>query len=180
MESSAWPEKPFFIKIMRRSDLTLEGLPSIRHAVRAIIIRDEKLLMVYSTVNRDYKFPGGGIKNGEMHTQALRRELCEETGAILDRVSRLGGISLEYDRTKIPGYGYFKMFSYFYLCSIKEETLSPQLDPYEAELGFTPAWVPCAEALKNNEAVLTDTASYQPGWLKRETAVLQILARVIR
>jgi 8-oxo-dGTP pyrophosphatase MutT (NUDIX family) len=180
MKSSIWPEKPFFIKIVRRPDLIIDGLPSIRHAVRAIIVKDGKLLMVYSTVNRDYKFPGGGIKNGEMHTQALRRELCEETGSILDRVNRLSGISLEYDRTKNAGYGYFKMFSYFYLCTINEETLSPQLDPYEAKLGFTPAWVPCVEALKNNERLLADTASYQPGWLKRETAVLQILSRVIR
>ena len=40
------------------------GTVNYREAVRAIIIKDKKILMVHSK-NKDYKFPGGGIKKGE-------------------------------------------------------------------------------------------------------------------
>ena len=53
-----------------------------RHAVRAIIIQDNKILMVH-TNKGDYKFPGGGIKKAESHEEALRREVIEETGLML-------------------------------------------------------------------------------------------------
>ena len=43
----------------------------IREAVRAIILKGEQVLMVYSPVNGDYKFPGGGVQDGEDHQVAL-------------------------------------------------------------------------------------------------------------
>ena len=55
------------------------GNVNYREAVRAVIVRGNKILMVHST-NRDYKFPGGGIKKGENRIDALKREVKEETG----------------------------------------------------------------------------------------------------
>lgn len=178
-KSLLWPEKPFFIKIMRRPELKLQGLPSLRHAVRAVVVQGGKLLMVYSEVNGDYKFPGGGVKEGESHFQALQRELREETGSTLIDLIRIVGITLEYDRTERQGCGYFKMFSFYYLCGIEDHFQSTLLDPYEAELGFAPAWVNCRVALKNNENLFTAANSDHLGWLKRETAVLNILKNVL-
>lgn len=169
------PNKPFFIKIMRHPELKLEGLPSLRHAVRAVIIKDGKLLMVHSKINGDYKFPGGGVKDGESHTQALCRELREETGSTLCGISRLVGVTLEYDLTERHGYGYFKMFSFYYQCTVNDQFQSTRLDPYEVELGFTPAWVYCHDALKINETLAASVNPNLSGWLKRETAVLSIL-----
>jgi len=58
-----------------------ESLPRfLREAVRAIIFSNGKIAMVKSEKEGYYKFPGGGIKNGETHEEALIRETLEETG----------------------------------------------------------------------------------------------------
>lgn len=170
---------PFYIEIQRLPGLKITGKPLVRYAVRAIVIRDRKLLMVYSTVNGDYKFPGGGMKIGERHEQTLLRELREETGFNLKHITRLAGITLEYDRVREKNYDVFKMHSYYYLCRIKDEVNSPNLDPYEAGLGFTTVWVSCSDALENNQRLMATENPENPRWLKRETAVLSILKSVI-
>lgn len=50
-----------------------------RHAVRAVILDEDRILMVQSNKG-DYKFPGGGIEKGESPEEALVREVLEETG----------------------------------------------------------------------------------------------------
>jgi 8-oxo-dGTP pyrophosphatase MutT (NUDIX family) len=54
----------------------------MRQAVRAIIIRDEKLLVMKRNKFGDeyYTLTGGGVDMNENHEQALVRELFEETG----------------------------------------------------------------------------------------------------
>jgi hypothetical protein len=51
--------------IFRDPGLNLHGKTDHRTAVRAVAIRRKKLLMVYSPVNGDYKFPGGGVSKKE-------------------------------------------------------------------------------------------------------------------
>ena len=51
-----------------------------RPSARAIIIKDGKLAMIHSLKYDYYKFPGGGIKNGEEKENALVREVLEEAG----------------------------------------------------------------------------------------------------
>lgn len=53
-----------------------------RPSARAIIIKDRKIAMVYSKKYNYYKFPGGGIENGECMEDALIREVLEETGKL--------------------------------------------------------------------------------------------------
>ena len=50
-----------------------------RVAVRGIIERDGKYLIIHSKYG-DYKFPGGGMEQGEPLEQTLEREIKEETG----------------------------------------------------------------------------------------------------
>lgn len=60
--------------------------------VRALIIKDRKIL-VCQTSGRDYYFlPGGHIEFGETMQDALRRELLEEMGARIIRAQFIGGI----------------------------------------------------------------------------------------
>jgi len=170
---------PFYLEIQRLPGLNLTGRPLVRHAVRAIVIKDGRLLMVYSAVNGDYKFPGGGMETGELHEQTLLRELREETGFNLRNIKCLAGTTVEFDRVREKNYDVFKMYSYYYLCRIKDEINLPSLEPYEADLGFTAAWVCCRDALENNQRLMATNNPENPRWLKRETAVLGIVNSIM-
>ena len=56
------------------------GIVGKRPSARAIIIKDNKIAMVYSKKYNYYKFPGGGIKSNEANEDALIREVKEEIG----------------------------------------------------------------------------------------------------
>lgn len=59
----------------------------IRVAVRAIILQDDKLLLVnaYAAGRSDlWCAPGGGVENGSSMTENLAREIYEETGLTVD------------------------------------------------------------------------------------------------
>jgi 8-oxo-dGTP pyrophosphatase MutT (NUDIX family) len=149
---------------------------SHRQAVRAIIRRGQELLMVYSPVNGDYKFPGGGVKRSEDHDAALRREVLEECGAQLTSVGSAFGKVIEYDLSELPWYDIFKMTSYYYLCEIDGTSQPLHLDGYEADLQFQPAWVEIEQALHTNRQVLGNPDCPHPFWTRRETRVLERLA----
>ena len=58
-----------------------ESLPrTVRNAVRAIILSGGNLVLIKSDRFGEYKFPGGGAKPGETHSETLIRETREETG----------------------------------------------------------------------------------------------------
>lgn len=66
--------------------------------VRALIIKDRKIL-VCQTGGRDYFFlPGGHIEFGETMQDALRRELYEEMEAKVVRAQFIGGIENLFDQ----------------------------------------------------------------------------------
>ena len=50
-----------------------------RFAARGIICRGDRYLMIHGK-NGDYKFPGGGMEEGESFEKTLIREVSEETG----------------------------------------------------------------------------------------------------
>ena len=66
--------------------------PQFELLVRALIIRDRKIL-VCKTVGRDYFFlPGGHVEFSETLRVALGRELYEELGAVVKGVEFIGGV----------------------------------------------------------------------------------------
>jgi 8-oxo-dGTP pyrophosphatase MutT (NUDIX family) len=154
------------------------GRAIYREAVRGIILDGSRLLMVYSTRNGDYKFPGGGVGAGETHHQALAREILEECGARVARVDGEFGLVIEYDFPIETEYDVFKMGSYYYLCQVEDSLCELQLDPYELDLGFQAAWVDIDTAIATNTEVLLRGADY-PRWTRRDTYVLGEVRRKI-
>lgn len=169
------PARKLFIEIFRHPDAPRNGHAIQREAVRGIIRDQNRLLMIYSTVNNDYKFPGGGRKDGESLPQTLRREVEEECGASVTRIERFLGSVIEYDLPYENGYQLFRMTSYYYLCQISEQHQPLHLDEYEQRLGFTPVWVDIKDALRANRAVLNSRFSNIPKWTERETRVLEFI-----
>ncbi len=148
-----------------------------REAVRGVILRGQKLLMIHSAVNGDYKFPGGGVETAETHEETLRREILEEVGAhLLEFGDGLGKI-VEYDIPKETVYEIFKMTSHYYLCSVDGQFGQQSLDTYEEEFGFRPVWVHIEDAIKTNKSLLPLTQ--KPEWLAREIFMLEYLQRTL-
>jgi len=141
----------------------------VREAVRAVVIRDGKILMLH-TNKGDFKFPGGGVESGETHKQALIREVLEETGYVDTFVGEKFGVFVER-RDDISNQGIlFEMNSHYYLCQCRGEKVAQQLEAYETELGFTAKWILIEEAIRQNERAQKLTG--HNGWIERETYVL--------
>lgn len=160
-------------EIVRHPGLNFQGRTLQRKAVRAIILKDRKLLMVYSAKKGDYKFPGGGLNSGETHRQALARELLEECGASISEIGLAFGKIIEYALPHEADYTVFKMTSYYYLCQVDAIFQEQQLEQYEAKLGFQPVWIDLDEALCANQAILSANHAESSAWVKRETFMLE-------
>lgn len=162
----------YFNEVIGLKEVDKEEKVFYRVAIRAVILKDDKILMVKSNTG-DYKFPGGGVENGESPEETLRREVIEETGYILDEVKGKMGIIIERDRRKKKGYSLFEMTSHYYFCDVTNEKLEQNLDKYEEELGFLPIWISLDDAIKENECIIEEgKASINP-WVNRETFVLK-------
>ncbi|MCL2575472.1 MAG: NUDIX domain-containing protein [Defluviitaleaceae bacterium] len=141
-----------------------------RTAVRAIIFCDGLLAMIKSEKYGEYKFLGGGIKNGEMHTDTLVREVMEEAGLVVkpETITPYGKI-LEMRK----GYEEDVIFiqqSYYYNCKVTKERFIPTFDDdYEIEYGYKPVFVTVDEAIKANEKLLNQL---EVGWAQRDLIVL--------
>ncbi len=149
---------------------------NVRQAVRAVIIKNGKILMIHS-VKGDYKFPGGGIKINESHEDALAREVREETGYVIKRIINKIGLVTERNIDAYHENYIFEMHSYYYLCEVAVNQGKQELDAYEAELGFVPQWTDIDFAICNNDSLLEKGKSDISRWVKRETAVLRELKK---
>jgi 8-oxo-dGTP pyrophosphatase MutT (NUDIX family) len=143
-----------------------------RSAVRAVIRRGDRLLMVHGAVAGDYKFPGGGLEPGESPLEALVREVSEECGRSVTRVGEVIVVAVEHRRAREPG-TVFRMESAYHRCEVGDTVHGQSLDTYEHELGFTPVWVRLEEAIEVNERVIMGGSAQR--WVIRETQVLHAL-----
>lgn len=148
-----------------------------RNAVRAVIINEKKILMVFLEKTQEYKFPGGGVEENETNEEALEREVLEESGCIVSEINGKIGTIVEYgidinDKNKI-----FKMTSDYYSVNIENKRFKQKLEKYEKELMFKPCWVEIRDAYKANKYLLNNKLETTP-WIKRETRVLEILKEI--
>lgn len=161
-------------ELFRAEKINLSGNAISREAVRGIIIENKKLLMIYSSKNGDYKFPGGGTDIGESYEDTLIREVREESGAMVTKVKSLFGIVIEYDKPIEKEFDVFKMTSYYYICEVSSNFGKQSLDKYEKELGFIPVWIDINKAIEINKTII-ESAKKTPQWTKRETSILEII-----
>ncbi|WP_342826923.1 NUDIX hydrolase [Metabacillus indicus] len=154
-----------------------KGRINNREAVRAVIIQNNKILMVHSNLG-DYKFPGGGVEKNESHAEGLMREVAEETGYLNGLVGDKMGVVIErhlddYDKDAV-----FQMTSHYYLYELTDEkVVVQQLDDYESEQEYTPKWVKLEDAIKQNQTILNQCE--QNVWIHRENFVLTELKKIM-
>lgn len=143
-----------------------------RQAVRAIVIQNNKILMVH-TNKGDYKFPGGGVKKNETHEEALRREVTEETGYIVNDIYEEAGTIVQRNPNQFDSNGIFQMTSHYYICDVKANRTKQHLDKYEEDQEFAPIWIELDEVIARNEGLLTQKNNHINPWVYRETIALR-------
>jgi len=93
----------------------------IRVSSRAIIINDDKILLICFGNGLYYNFPGGGIEKNETAKQAVVREVLEESGLSVD-VGELV-FSLEYEPFNSNyKHGESHHISFFFRCFLNHDT----------------------------------------------------------
>lgn len=132
-------------------DYDPNGSVFVRNSVRAIIRKDDKVLLAYSTVKGYYQFPGGGIEDGETHEQALIREVKEETGytVIPDSIMEFGHVLRRNKDLDIEN-AIFEQDNFYYFCEVEDTPGETSYVDYEITDGYTPVWIAPFEASKVN------------------------------
>lgn len=163
----------YFEKLLGVSEIPSGAKIIQREAVRGVVLKDQNLVFMIHTANGDYKFPGGGIEDGENHLITLTREFIEETGyAILDEIQPIGLIIEQKPDAYEPN-AYFIMKSYYYRCEITGKNQGQKLDEYEKKLNFKAEYVSIFDAHTKNEQLLKiDTTNINP-WIAREIIALR-------
>lgn len=146
-----------------------------RIAARAIIRKDNEILLLYTKHYDDYSFPGGGVDLNEDILEGLKRELKEEIGAVSYKViSELGFIE-EYRPYTYDGFECMHMLSYYFECELTGPLQAPQLEAYEIKNGMVAKWIDLKEAIDHNEILLRNKPDSMGYSVERETYILKML-----
>lgn len=140
-----------------------------KYSVRGIICRNGKIAMQYSK-DGEYKIPGGGLESGENFTQALVREILEETGlhVIEHKIAELGEIKEERKDLFNPKKKYI-CHSMFYYCEVEDKQEALKLTPSEIAKGYELKWATPQEIYERNILIEKDP------WIIRDTAFVKML-----
>ena len=151
-------------------DYIVGGTVYKRRAVRGIIRHKAKYLVIHGKYG-DYKFPGGGMEEGEDLTDTLFREVQEETGykVIADSIQ---DYILVHEKRKGDPDDLLEMDSWYFFCDVEEAVFERNLDEYEQEYDYQVAWLPLSDIIQKNESV----EQYEKiPWIVRETMVMHEL-----
>lgn len=159
-------------EIFHRDDLNLSGTSIERLAIRGVIIKNDKILLVHLKKKNEFKFPGGGSNGNESIENILKREILEETGGIVKVIRRKIGTVIEYNKKENDNIDFFKMTSEYYEVDIEDNLESQNLDPWEVDLEFTPIWISIKKAFEINNSKILNKEIKDSTWLIRETYVL--------
>ena len=130
-----------------------KGVTHTREIVRAILIDENNNVCIEKIKDDDgfgprdyYETPGGGIKPGESHEQALHREIEEEVGYKCEVLSHIKDV---HDYYNLIGR---KNINYFYLVR-RLEKVEQHLEEDEKIRIEKILWVPIDEAIRLYEGM---------------------------
>lgn len=150
-----------------------------REAARAIVTRDDKILLLYTERYDDFSFPGGGIDPGESPEVGLHRELLEETGANQIKIVSHFGYVTEYAPSFKADWDVMYQLSHWFSCEIGQALGETHFEDYEAANGMSAAWVSLEDALTHNRSVIQRRPSKMGISIHRETLVLERVAKAL-
>ena len=151
------------------------GTVFIRNTARAIVLKGEQILLLYTARYDDYSLPGGGVDKGESIEQGLLRELHEETGAQQIQIKHSLGLYEEIRPWYKDDFDCVHIKSYCYFCEISDEFADPRMEHYEVQNGMQPKWVNIFDAIAHNETTMA-MSEKQGLSIQRETFLLKLIA----
>jgi len=122
---------------------------AIRNSAKALILHDGKLLLnkCVSRLGVYYALPGGGQHDGELLTEAVKREVLEETGLTVEPM-RLSAIFERVTDNRDGNINAHKMY-FVFLCRYLPD-VAP-VEPVERDAYQTGMeWLPIEEAQKSS------------------------------
>ena len=149
----------------------------VRPSVRAIIFRDGKLALVHNGKFDYYRFPGGGIEQGETREEALIREVKEESGLVVipESIREYGSV-LRLSRVRGSENIIFEQENFYYLCEAQEEIGATEFDAHELDEQYSLEVVALEEALKRNR--YNDHGEENGSVaIERETRIMELLLK---
>ncbi|WP_339650283.1 NUDIX hydrolase [Halopseudomonas pelagia] len=156
---------------------TREGRALRRYAARGIVLREDRILLLFTERYNDFSLPGGGIDEGEDVAVALVRELEEETGARDVQVKEHYGFIEEYRPYWKPDYDLMHMTSHFFVCDVAQELADVRMESYEIANGMSPIWISVNEAMSHNRQVMARQENTMGQSIQRETFMLETISR---
>lgn len=146
----------------------------VRNSARSIIISNRKIAMIHSLKYDYYKFPGGGIENGENPVDAMIRETREEAGLVVkpETVKEYGYVH-RIQKSDTDATECFVQDNFYYLCDVDAEMVPQHLDNYEAREAYTLEFIDPETAIRKNRSVAQ--SPYNPMMFEREASVLETL-----
>ena len=146
-----------------------------RPSARAVILKGDKIALVYATEEKYYKFPGGGIHDDEDKKEALIREVREETGLnVIPESIREYGSVLRKQKSEKSDDTVFEQENYYYLCETEDTCGAQDLDEYEKDAGFMLVYADIDEAIKTN-GLFTSDSKVDEIMIDRERRVLEMI-----
>lgn len=135
----------------------------------------DKIALVFAKNDGYFKFPGGGIHKDENITDALIREVSEETGlSVIPESVVEYGVVPRFQRSNYLADTIFDQESFYYFCKVGDGTHQQNLDAYEAEAGFELQVVTIEQAIRTNMNYKTEDL-FGLAMFTRDTNVLQQL-----
>jgi len=155
--------------------LSLDKNTFVRNAARAIVLKGDMILMLYTARYHDYTLPGGGVDENETILAGLIRELQEETGAQNIRDIEDFGLYEEFRPWDKDGYEIMQMRSYCYVCNIDSKLGATKYEDYEVKNGMKPVWLNIYDAIQHNQLTMLNNAKKGLS-IERETFLLTLIA----
>jgi ADP-ribose pyrophosphatase YjhB (NUDIX family) len=162
--------------LMVITDSLVEIPPKItaKEAVRAVIIHDNLILLMYSNTDQMYGTPGGGLILNESKLDTLHRELLEEIGATQVKVIEHIGYTEEIRESRSLYGKVAKIVSDYYHVDVMH-FISSKLEDYEEEMGLIPMWVKIDEAIRQNQQMIKSLNQTKISFYYTQTEMLKYI-----